>query len=95
MKTEYQNRIVGRIRKLRLNNNCSQARLSTILGISPGQVGNIETPTRSHKYTISQISAICFEFNERIENLFLTDADKLSPKELIDSLINCIIEYEK
>ncbi len=94
MKTDYQNAIVDKVRRLRLSNNYSQQDIALFLGISNGQVGNIETPTKSHKYRLSQLSRICDEFKIRIVDLFLENIDDLTPEELINRLINCIIEYE-
>lgn len=95
MKSEYQNSIVDKIRVLRLDLDYSQLKLSYLLGISPGQIGNIETPTKPHKYTLTQIALICDEFNVPIENLFLDDCQNMSTHEVVQRLINCIIEYEK
>ena len=95
MKTDYQNAIINKIRRFRFKKNISQYRLETLLGISPGQIGNIETPNRSHKYTLVQLSIICDELGMRMQDLFLDDPDSLSQEDLIRRLINSIIEYEK
>lgn len=95
MKSEYQNIIVDRIRRIRLSKNYSQQDISAILDISNGQVGNIETPTKTHKYTLSQLAVLCEEFEVNIKDLFLEDTDGLSSEELVKRLINSIIEYEK
>ena len=94
MKTDYQNAIVNKIRRLRLSKKYSQQDIALFLGISNGQVGNIETPTKSHKYTLAQLSRICDEFKIRIVDLFLENIDGLTSEELINRLINSIIEYE-
>ncbi len=95
MKTDYQNAIIDKIRKLRLAKSISQYRLATAIGISTGQIGNIETPARPHKYTLEQLSIICDEFEIRIQDLFLDNPDSLKQDELVKRLINSIIEYEK
>lgn len=95
MKSDYQNEIVNKIRRLRLSKNISQATLAAAIGVSAGQIGNIETPTRAHKYTLAQLSIICDELGIAFENLFLGDEISLSKDETIRRLINCIIEYEK
>lgn len=95
MKTEYQNSIVDKIRALRLKRGYSQLTLSSLLDISPGQIGNIETPTRPHKYTLTQLSIICDEFKVPIVSLFLDNSENMSTNEVVQRLINCIIEYEK
>lgn len=95
MKSAYQNAIINKIRRARLNKNYSQSHIATLLGISSGQIGNIETPKRTHKYTLAQLSSICDELDINIENLFLDDTNDFSQEELIKRLINSIIEYEK
>lgn len=95
MKSEYQNSIVDKIRAMRLKHNYSQLELSSLLDVSPGQIGNIETPSRPHKYTLTQLSIICDEFKVSIESLFLDNCEDMSTHEVVQRLINCIIEYEK
>lgn len=95
MKSEYQNAIINKIRQLRLSQDVSQFKISTLIGVSTGHVGNIETPTMPHKYTLSQLSMICEELGLKIQDLFLDDISGLSQDETIQRLINCIIEYEK
>lgn len=48
-KTEYQINIINRVRDLRQKHGVSQAQLSTIIGVTPGQLGNIESSKYSHK----------------------------------------------
>ncbi len=95
MKSEYQNNIVDKIRALRYSRNYSQLDLSSLLDVSPGHIGNIETPSRPHKYTLTQLSIICDEFKVPIESLFFDKTDSMSSHEIVQRLINCIIEYEK
>lgn len=95
MKSEYQNTIVNKIRQLRLSKDMSQIQVATVLGVSPGQLGNIETPSRPHKYTLAQLSILCDELGVSIVDLFLEDRNGLTQEEMIKRLINCIIEYEK
>ena len=95
MKSEYQNSIIDKIRALRMKLNYSQLDVSSLLDVSPGQIGNIETPSRPHKYTLTQLSIICDEFKVPIESLFLDDCGAMSTHEVVQRLINCIIEYEK
>lgn len=95
MKSDYQNTIVSKIRKLRLSKNYSQQDISAILNISNGQIGNIETPSKSHKYTLAQLAILCDEFNISITSLFLEDIEGFSTDEVTKRLINSLIEYEK
>lgn len=95
MKSDYQNAIVNKIRQLRLSKDISQFKISTLIGVSTGHIGNIESPTKPHKYTLSQLSMICEDMDIKIQDLFLDNASGLSQDEIIKRLINCIIEYEK
>lgn len=92
---EYQDKIVQRIKKLREDNGISQAKLSEILGISRGQVSNIENPHYSHKYTLKQIDTICKHLDYPIEKIFLPNV-KIAPEcsEAVDAVISSIIKYE-
>lgn len=95
MKTPYQLTIIERIKTLRTEHNESQAQLAAILGISTGQMGNIETPKASHKYTLGQIYTLCRHFQISVADIFLTTEDKQLPTEpLLDKLIQNIIQYE-
>lgn len=95
MKSDYQNHIIDKIRVIRQQNGYSQNQVAAIIGISSGQMGNIESPNRSHKYTLSQLSMICNEFKISIVDIFLEDSESLEKEETINRLINSIIEYEK
>ncbi len=95
MKTPYQLAIIERLKAIRTKNNESQAQLAAILGISTGQMGNIETPKASHKYTLGQIYTLCRHYQISVEDIFLTPEDKKLPTELLlDKLIQNIIQYE-
>lgn len=94
MKTDYQNLIINKIRKLRNEKNYSQQKLSIILDISNGQIGNIETPSKDTKYTLRHIYKICKEFNIPIDNIFMEDEDYYDGNDFIDKLIKNIIRYE-
>ena len=96
MKTEYQLHIINRLRDLRQKRNLSQAQVATSLGISTGQMGNIETPKASHKYTIGQIYTICNDFKISVADIFLSDEEKKLPiNDQINALIKYIVEYEQ
>ena len=71
----------------------SQMGIATILGISPGQVGNIESPKAANKYTLSQIHTLCKTFNVPIEQIFLDDNDFSKGQDIINLLISKIIKY--
>ncbi len=95
MKTEYQNIIIRRIKVLREQQGLSQAQLAMHLGISYGQMGNIESIRQNHKYTLDQINSICKLLKIPIEQIFLTDDDFEGNAEIINKLITNIIKYEK
>ena len=90
--TAYQNQVIMEIKKLREKEGISQAKLSEILGISRGQLGNIENPNYSHKYTLKQINTICRHLNYPIEKIFLPNIElnddcSKANKALVDNLI--------
>lgn len=93
--TNYQDEIIQRIKKLREAQGISQSKLSEILGISRGQVSNIENPRYSHKYTLKQIDTICKYLDYPIEKVFLPYI-KIAPacSEAVDAVISSIVKYE-
>jgi len=90
MKTEYQMRIILKLRTLREQNNISQIEIAHYLGISPGQLGNIESNKQNHKYTLKQVYMLCKKFNEPLTNVFCEGLPIT-----IDNLVNEIIRYEE
>ena len=95
MKTEYQNTIILRFKKLRMENGYSQKKIAMLLGISPGQMGNIESPKAENKYTLSQIYNLCCKFKYPIEHIFIEDEEYGMGKDIINLLISKIIKYEE
>lgn len=91
-KKECQQSIITKLRKLREERGHSQQDIATILGLSNGQIGNIESCKQTYKYTLSQIRTLCKEFNIRIEQIFLEE-DDYRAKNIIDLLIDKIISY--
>lgn len=93
---DNQDRIIQTIKKLRIEEGISQSKISEILGISRGQVGNIESPVYPHKYTLKQIDTLCKALNYPIEKLFLPDTE-ISPvcSKVINDLIKSIVKYEQ
>ena len=90
MKTEYQMRIILKLRTLREQNNISQIEIAHYLGISPGQLGNIESNKQNQKYTLKQVYMLCKKFNEPLTNVFCEGLPIT-----IDNLVNEIIRYEE
>lgn len=95
MKSKYQLEIINRIRQLREERNYSQWKIATLLGISTGQMGSIESRRAPHKYTLAQIYSICVEFDYPIEHLFLEESDYTENRNIIATLISKIVMYEK
>lgn len=91
--SDYQESIIQKIKLLRNERKISQLGLSCILGISGGQVGNIENPRFQHKYTLKQIYSFCEHINYPFERIFLTTEETLKPDKN-EILIKKIIEYE-
>lgn len=95
MKSEYQNNVINKIRRLREEHQYSQENIASLLGLSNGHVGNIESSKTSHKYTLSHILKICNEFNYPIEQIFLNDEDYTKDIDIVSILIQKIIKYEE
>ena len=93
MKTEFQTFIIDKLRKIREENNHSQAYVARVLGISPGQLGNIESYKRVHKYTLKQIYLLSHLFNISIETIFSTPHNELKEGET-NKIIEQIIRYQ-
>jgi transcriptional regulator with XRE-family HTH domain len=95
MKSEFQMEIINQIRKLREQRGYSQVSIAALLGISNGQMGNIESLRCKHKYTLAQIFQICTEFKYPIEHLFLSEEDYRKNTDIINLLISKIVRYEQ
>lgn len=92
---DYQDKIIQTIKRIRIERDISQAKLSELLGISRGQVGNIENPNYPHKYTLKQIVTICKHLDYPIEKIFIPEM-KISPdcSNAINALMESVIQYE-
>jgi len=92
---DYQDKIIQTIKRMRVEREISQSKLSELLGISRGQVGNIENPNYPHKYTLKQIVTVCEKLDVPIEQIFIPN-QKVKPEcsEVIKGLVDCIIRYE-
>lgn len=86
-KTKYQLDVINRIKELRIEKGVSQQKLASLLLISNGQIGNIESPKYQHKYTLKQLYSIscifCIPFNQ----LLIESYNELSTEEIIKLLI--------
>lgn len=92
---DYQDKIIQTIKRIRVERDISQAKLSELLGISRGQVGNIENPNYPHKYTLKQIVTICKHLDYPIEKIFIPEM-KIAPdcSNAINALMESVIRYE-
>lgn len=70
-----------------MGNDLSQIDLAGIIEVSNGQLGNIESPKFSHKYTLRHLYIISNYFKVSIEFLLTGNTDKLESEELIKYLI--------
>jgi transcriptional regulator with XRE-family HTH domain len=77
---------------MRDERHLSQAVVARTLGISPGQLGNIESIKRSHKYTLKQIYALSQLFNVSIEDVF--NAPYSAKINDTNEIIEQIIKYQ-
>jgi len=93
MKTDYQQEIITRIRILREKRGVTQLGLSRILGISPGQMGNIDSAKQPHKFTIKQIVSICDFLGVNIEDVLFPGYQDKGTLTVRD-VVNAIIKYQ-
>ncbi len=92
MKTDYQLQVISSIKKIREDKGITQLTLAQYLGISPGQIGNIDSSKQPHKFTLKQLVHICDWFDISIEQiLFPKDKRRHSTHEII----NAIIKYQE
>ncbi len=94
MKTNYQLQVILKLKILRENKGYTQAEVAKTLGISPGQLGNIESPKMPHKFTLKQIYVLCELLNVDIVDVFLSSDQKKTNIET-KLLIKQIIEYQE
>jgi transcriptional regulator with XRE-family HTH domain len=94
MKTEYQQKVINRIKSIREEKGVTQLAFAKLLDISPGQMGNIDSYKQPHKYTIKQILTICDSLGVKIEDVLLSD--DFSPKSYsVRDVVNAIIHYQE
>lgn len=88
MKTEFQYKVISRLKKLREEKNYTQASLAKLLEISPGQLGNIESYKQDHKFTLAQILKICDLLEIDIVDVFLPEkGENVIPREVIEEIV--------
>lgn len=84
----YQIEVINRIRQLRIDREVSQIGLANIIGVSNGQIGNIESLKFKHKYTLKQLYQIATHFKVTIDWVLTGEDSPLSTDDLIKALIN-------
>ena len=87
MKTEFQYKVISRIKKLREEKNYTQASIAKLLEICPGQLGNIESIKQEHKFTLAQILKICDALEIDIESIFLPEKEDVKTREVIEAIV--------
>lgn len=88
MKTHFQYEVISRLKKAREDKNFTQASIAKQLGISPGQLGNIESYKQCHKFTLAQIMKICDLLEIDIVDIFLPEkGEGANPKEVIEAIV--------
>lgn len=65
--------------------------LATVIEVSNGQIGNIESPKFQHKYTLKQLYLIARHFNVSVDYLLTGSKQVLDS----DSLIKALIKYDE
>lgn len=73
-KTKFDIAVADRVRELRTAKGFTQRYLASVLGVSPGFVGQVESPHSETKYSLNQINRLAKEFD-------------CSPRELIPEAI--------
>lgn len=94
MKTEYQQKVINKIKAIRESKGITQLAMAKLLDISPGQMGNIDSYKQPHKYTIKQIMAICDALDVDIEDVLFPDENKRKNYSIKD-VVNAIIRYQE
>lgn len=83
------------LKRIREEKGYGQKYIAHLLGISVGQVGNIESFKFPHKYTLKQIDTLCKNFGMPTEQLFISDESYMEQNtNITELLINKIIDYE-
>lgn len=88
MKTHFQYEVISRLKKAREDKNFTQASVAKHLGISPGQLGNIESYKQCHKFTLAQIMKICDLLEIDIVDIFLPErGEGVNSKKVIEEIV--------
>ena len=88
MKTQFQYEVISKLKKYREEKNYTQASIAKLLGISPGQLGNIESYKQEHKFTLAQILKICDTLEIDILDILLPEKEEdVKPRQVIEAIV--------
>lgn len=88
MKTQFQYEVISKLKKYREEKNYTQASIAKLLGISPGQLGNIESYKQDHKFTLAQIMKICDLLEIDILDIILPErGTEIEPRKLLEAIV--------
>lgn len=88
MKTHFQYEVISRLKKAREDKNFTQASIAKHLGISPGQLGNIESYKQSHKFTLAQIMKFCELLEIDILDILIPEREEnIDPRVVIEVIV--------
>jgi len=94
MKSDYQQQVINKIKALREKQGITQLAFSRLLGISPGQMGNIDSIRQPHKYTIKQLLTVCDALGIGIEEVLFPRSAKSMTYSVRD-VVTAIIKYQE
>ena len=90
-KSDFQFKVIEKIKNLRLQNNVSQRQLALLLELSPGEVGNIESLKYKNKYTLKHLDVIAKHFEVPIQQIFFDDIEN---QKGVEEFFESIIAYQ-
>ncbi len=61
-KTRFDIAIADRVRDMRLERGFTQRYIASVLGVSPGFIGQVESTNSETKYSLSQLNRLAKEF---------------------------------
>lgn len=61
-KTKFEMAVIDRITEMRRKRNLSQDEIATILGLTRGYIGQIESPNSPSTYNLNHLNRLAYEF---------------------------------
>ncbi len=74
-----------------MSREVSQIDLASLIDVSNGQIGNIESPKFQHKYTLKHLNRIARYFDVSVTYLLSGDDSEND----VDKLIELLIKYDE